>query len=76
MKFKRAILENNIEGTGPREHYMRGVAYQKGTKQYVKAFSQQDSSMHSILSQSNALVVQPANTAQKKGGDLVNFIDL
>ena len=76
MKFKRAILENNIEGTGPREHYMRGVAYQKGTTQYVKAFLQQDSSMHSILSQSNALVIQPANTKQKKRGDSVNFIDL
>ena len=76
MKLKRAILENNIEGTGSREHYMRGVAYQKGTTQYVKTFLQQDSSMHSILSQSNALLVQPANTAQKKRGDLVNFIDL
>ncbi len=76
VKFKRAILANNIEGTGPREHYMRGVAYQKGTTQYVRAFLQQDSSMHSVLSQSNALVVQPANTTQKKRGDLVNFIDL
>ena len=76
FKFRKALLENDIEGTGPREHYMRAVTYQKGINQYVKAFSQQDSSMHSILSQSNALIVQSANTSSRKRGDLVNFIDL
>ena len=76
IRFKKAILENNIQGTGPREHYMRAVTYQKDTTQYVKVFLQQDSSMHSILSQSNALVVQPSNTAMKKRGDLVSFIEL
>ena len=76
LAFKKAILANNIGKTGPREHYMRALSYQKGSSNYVKVFLEQDSSMHSILKQSNALVVQHSNSPEKKAGQLVDIMDL
>ena len=53
---------------------MRAFTFQKGTTQYVKPFSKQDSSLHSVLIQSNCLlIIPPCSSPQKRG--IVEIID-
>jgi molybdopterin molybdotransferase len=67
LPLKEAIGEN-----GPREHYMRGFADGAG----VIIADQQDSSLLSVLSQSNVLIVRPPNDPARSVGETVNIVDI
>lgn len=73
---RKAFLSEDIKiSKSQREHYMRAFTFQKGTTIYVKPFSKQDSSLHSVLIQSNCLlIIPPCSSPQKKGG-IVEIID-
>ncbi len=67
-----ARLAADLPAGGPREHYMRarvdaGVAH---------VFSNQDSSLLSVLSQANALVVSPQDSPARAAGADVAYIPL
>lgn len=65
-------LSAPIGPNGPREHYMRGFVDQKG----VRSADQQDSSLLSVLSQSNVLIVRPPNDPAREIGEIVNVVDI
>ena len=67
---QKAFLSEDIKVTkSQREHYMRAFKFQKGTTIFVKPFSKQDSSLHSILIQSNCLlIIPPCSSPPKKEG--------
>ena len=61
-----------LERNGPREHYMRAELGPEG----LRAFEAQDSSLLSILSQSNALLIRPPHDAARATGDEVSYIPI
>ena len=76
LHTRQAILSKDIEApNSQREHYMRAFTFQKGPSSYVKPFSQQDSSLHSVLIKSNCLLIIPSYSSPKKKGSVVEIID-
>jgi molybdopterin molybdotransferase len=69
---RRAHLARAIDANGPREHYMR--ACRKGDG--VAPFDRQDSSLLSILSGADALLVRPPYDPPRKAGDEVEIVPL
>ena len=73
---RQATLSKDIEASkSPREHYMRAFTFQQGTTLYVKPFSKQDSSLHSVLIKSNCLLIIPPCSSTQKKGDVAEIID-
>ena len=76
LTSREAILSEDIKtSNSKREHYMRAFTFQEGTRQYVKPFSQQDSSLHSVLIKSNCLLIIPPCSSPKTKGEIVQIID-
>jgi len=69
---RSVALSAPIGANGPREHYMRGFADANG----VQSADQQDSSLLSVLSQSNVLIVRPPNDPTRDIGECVNVMDI
>lgn len=65
-------LSAALDANGPREHYMRGFADAAG----VRSADQQDSSLLSVLSQSNVLIVRPPNDPAREIGEIVSVVDI
>ena len=61
-----------ISANGPREHYMRAIV----SEGQVTDAGAQDSSLLSVLSQSNALMVRPPNDPACAAGTMVEIIDI
>ena len=73
---RKALLSEDIETPiSQREHYMRAFTYQEAATQYVKPFSQQDSSLHSVLIKSNCLLIIPPGLSSNFKGQIVDIID-
>lgn len=68
----KAVLMAPVSANGPREHYMRAIQKSDG----VQPFSRQDSSLLSILSQANALLVRPPHDPAREAGETVEVIRL
>ncbi|WP_434286646.1 molybdopterin molybdotransferase MoeA [Celeribacter sp. SCSIO 80788] len=68
----KALLLQDISANGPREHYMRAILTEDG----VRPFERQDSSLMSILSQANALLLRPVSDPARKAGETVDVIRL
>ena len=54
---------------------MRAYAYQKETTQFVKPFVKQDSSLNSVLIESNCLLVIPPGSGSRYKDEIVSIID-
>ena len=67
MQLAEALPQN-----GPREHYMRA----RRTSEGLIAFDRQDSSLLSVLSSADALLVRPPHAPAAPEGTLVEYIDL
>lgn len=65
-------LTGDLGANGPREHYMRAVV--DGDR--LHAFDNQDSSLLTVLSQANALLVRPPNDPPIRSGAMVNYLPL
>lgn len=61
-----------LDKNGPREHYMRGFVDASG----VRSADLQDSSLLSVLSQSNVLIVRPPNDPARDVGEFVQVMDI
>lgn len=68
---RRVPLTAAIAANGPREHYMRGFADVDG----VRCAGQQDSSLLSVLSASNVLIVRAADAPAQDVGEMVDVLD-
>ena len=74
---RKALLSEDIEvPISQREHYMRAFTYQKAATQYVKPFSKQDSSLHSVLIKSNCLLIIPPGSSSNFKDQIVDIIDI
>ena len=67
-----APLAKPIVKNGPREHYMRA----RLDNGHLNAFEDQDSSLLSIFSQANVLLVRPPNDPARPAGDVLDYIPL
>ena len=67
-----AVLAAALPANGPREHYIRAWHSADG----VVAFAKQDSSLLSVLSQSDCLIVQPAGDGPRQSGEMVQIIPI
>jgi molybdopterin molybdotransferase len=73
---RKALLSEDIKiPISQREHYMRAFTYQEAATQYVKPFSQQDSSLHSVLIKSNCLLIIPPGSSSNFKDQIVDIID-
>jgi len=69
---RRARLAAPLAANGPREHYLRAASGPDG----VTAFSKQDSSLLSVLSDADCLIVQPPHDPARDAGEMVEIISL
>ncbi len=69
---KTAILAAALPANGPREHYLRAQHSAGG----VIPFAKQDSSLLTILSDADCLIVQPVNDGPHAAGTPVEIIEL
>ncbi|PCJ75356.1 MAG: molybdopterin molybdenumtransferase MoeA [Rhodobacteraceae bacterium] len=69
-----AVLTRDVRQNGSREHYMRAKVEisDKGTQ--ITPFERQDSSLLTILGQSDALLVRSPNSAPLEKGSKVGFV--
>ena len=71
-QFQRATLSEPLAANGPREHYMRAILDQNG----IRACADQDSSLLSVLSAANALLVRPPNDPPLESGAEVAYLPI
>lgn len=69
---RTAALVSDLAPNGPREHYMRA----KVTTSGLKVFDRQDSSLLTLLSDANALLVRPPNDPLRSQGDIMQYVPL
>ncbi len=67
---RRAPLAEPLEANGPREHYMRATLGPDG----ITAQGRQDSSLLSVLGQSDALLVRPVRDPPRAAGEMVEYL--
>lgn len=72
----RAELGGDLPANGPRAHYMRARLIQRPEAglPLITPFEQQDSSLLSVLTQADALLLRPPGAAPATAGDSVPFI--
>ncbi|QPM89845.1 molybdopterin molybdotransferase MoeA [Pseudooceanicola algae] len=68
----RAPLSAPLPRNGPREHYLRALLTPEG----IEAAPRQDSSLLTVLSDSNALIIRPPDAPEAAIGDLVDFLTI
>lgn len=73
---ENGVLAEDIRQNGGREHYMRAEITRTNTGWTVRPFGRQDSSLLSVLGQSNALMVRSPNDPARKAGETVEFIQI
>jgi molybdopterin molybdotransferase len=71
-----ATLQAPVAANGPRAHYMRGRINEGVQGREVLAFDRQDSSLLTVLSEANALVLRPAHDGPRDAGDVVMVLPL
>jgi molybdopterin molybdotransferase len=71
---RTARLGADLGPNGPREHYMRAEVFPTGEVPEIVPFDRQDSSLLSILSRANALLVRPIGDPARAAGDLVEYV--
>ncbi len=69
-----AVLAQDVRQNGGREHYMRAKVELSATGMQITPFERQDSSLLTILGQSNALLVRPPNGGPLSKGASVEFV--
>ncbi len=71
----RARLGCDVDANGPRAHYMR-ARLSTGDMPVITPFARQDSSLLSILTEADALLIRPIGDAPRAAGDIVEYLPL
>ena len=74
LPTRRATLGTGVDANGPRAHYMR--AQVTGDPATITPFERQDSSLLSILTAANALLIRPIGNGARMAGEMVDYIPL
>lgn len=72
---RRARLGIDVDANGPRAHYMR-ARLTEGELPAITPFERQDSSLLSILTQADALLIRPIGDCPRAAGDIVDYLPL
>lgn len=72
----RAVLDVDVDPTGPRTHYMRAELFPGDTLPRIRPMSSQDSALLSILARANALLIRPLGDGPRKAGEIVDYLPL
>ncbi|MDX5401151.1 MAG: molybdopterin molybdotransferase MoeA [Rhodobacterales bacterium] len=72
----RAALASDVDGNGPRAHYMRARVSDGPAGREVTAFDRQDSSLLTVLSEANALLIRPPHDGPRSKGEMVDILHL
>lgn len=75
-QYQQGKYAKDIAANGPRTHYMRARLQSGSSFPDVDVFDDQDSSLLSILTQADALLVRPPNDGARKAGELATFLAL
>lgn len=70
--LRQAVLAEDIGANGGREHYMRAIVRDGA----VTVFDNQDSSLLTILSQANALLMRPPHDPARSAGDSLSYLPI
>lgn len=68
----RRPLDADVGANGAREHYMRARLSETG----IAPFERQDSSLLTVLTAADALLIRPANDVARKVGELAEYIPI
>ena len=71
-----AVLDKDIGPNGPRAHYMRANVALSEDGWRCSPFERQDSSLLTVLSDANALMIRPAHDPAQSAGSVVKFTHL
>ena len=69
---REAVLSAPLAPNGPRQHYMRAHFDGEG----IRAADRQDSSLLTVLSDADALLIRPPHDPARKAGERVRYINL
>lgn len=69
---QHAQLVRPLSANGPRAHYMRATV----SGDQIDVFSNQDSSLLTVLSTANALLVRPPNDPERATGDILPYLPI
>jgi molybdopterin molybdotransferase len=72
----RARLAQDIPANGPRAHYLRSEVARGADMPEITPYPSQDSSLLSILSRANALMVRAPSDPPRRAGDIVDYLPL
>jgi molybdopterin molybdotransferase len=72
---RHARLGVAVDGNGPRAHYMR-ARLSGGDMPTITPFDRQDSSLLSILTEADALLIRPICDGPRNRGDIVEYLPL
>lgn len=67
-----ATLAQAVAKNGPREHYMRAIVQ----NQKLTAFERQDSSLLTVLADSNALLIRPPHDPAQSAGAQIQYLPI
>jgi molybdopterin molybdotransferase len=73
--MRRALLGLAVDANGPRAHYMRARLVD-GDPPTITPFDRQDSSLLSILTDADALLIRPIGDGPRAAGDIVEYLPL
>ena len=72
----RARLVTGVDSNGPRAHYMRAQLTEAETGRSVTPFDRQDSSLLTVLSEANGLLIRPPHDGPRAAGDMIEVLPL
>lgn len=73
---RRARLAAPLPANGPRAHYMRAQLIPDDTGDRIEAAGRQDSSLLTVLSEADALLIRPPNAPAAAVGTIVGYLPL
>lgn len=73
---RTAVLTEDLPANGPRAHYMRATLTPTEGLPQITPFARQDSSLLSILSQADSLLIRPVQDGPRAQGSLVPYLPL
>lgn len=73
---RKAQLSVDLPAEGNRQHYLRAKLDIQNGQPLITPFDRQDSSLLSVLSQADALLLRPANDPARRKGDMMDYLPL
>ncbi|MBM1219240.1 molybdopterin molybdotransferase MoeA [Ponticoccus sp. SC2-23] len=73
---RAARLAAPVRANGPRAHYMRARLDQTDSGPTIRSFDRQDSSLLTVLSEANALLIRPPHAPAADAGEAVTYLPL